>query len=277
MPRAGSGPTRCAPPSSLPRVFTCRGSNPSRSPGVARLEVKLLPGPICSAPIRRGVGGVGGARRCGGSRSGRARRHNVQTPKDDPSRPIPENWTYLRRFTSRRSSACGPRSGKGTPCASRPPRPRSPSRPIPCRCSSRRPARQPSRRREGWRSCRAPSQGRSVWPVAAAGLALAVAGAVGIRGVMHRASEPGAQGVQVVTSSMTPSMTPPSPVGPAPGASAACGVGRDRWRRRGRAAGSPRPATNAPRAPQTASPAHSRPPAPSASAAKAPAVYDNMY
>ncbi len=126
---------------------------------------------------------------------------------------------------------------------------------------------------------RAQTQGRSVWPVAAAGLALAVAGAVGIRGVMHRASEPGAQGVQIVTSSMTPSMTPPiipsaAPQEPAQPAASAEMDGGDG------AAPPPAaraPATKAPMAPPTASAAHGRPPAPSASAAKAPAVYDNMY
>jgi len=134
---------------------------------------------------------------------------------------------------------------------------------------------------------RAPVQGRSVWPFAAAGLALVVAGGFGVRGLVHRVSEPGAQGVQAVT----PSMTPPAMASVVPQEQAQPAASAEIDRADGAAASVAQPATplpstpsqaghtpptRAPIAAQSASSAPSRP-APSASAAKQPAVYDNPF
>ena len=130
-------------------------------------------------------------------------------------------------------------------------------------------------------------QGRSVWPVAAAGLALVVAGAFGVRGLVHRVSQPGAQGVRAATPSMAP---PPIPsvvlqeqaqpeasaeIDRADGAAASLAQPVHPSPSAPSQAGRTAP-TKAPIAAQSASSAPSRP-APSASTAKRPGVYDNMF
>ncbi len=109
------------------------------------------------------------------------RRHNVQTPKDDPSRPIPENCDLFEALHESQIVGVRPEKREGDTLRLSATPPAEPVAPDTL------PLLEPARSKAAFATAggveqlpRAQSQGRSVWPVAAAGLALAVAGAVGI-------------------------------------------------------------------------------------------------